>query len=132
MNPWKGLKNIPRSVWLISFATLINRSGSMVLPYLVLYLTKELKISASLSGVVLATYGAGAFITAPFVGKLSDRIGSLRVMKISLFATGIILFLYSFVERCYFVIGVTLVWSFINEAFRPANLSLISMETQPE
>lgn len=104
----------------------------MVLPYLVIYLTTKIKISAASAGLVLAFYGAGALITAPFVGKLSDRIGSLRVMKISLIATGFMLFLYSFVQNFYLILAVTLIWSVISEAFRPANLSLISMETSAE
>jgi hypothetical protein len=42
MNPWSGLKDLPREVWLLSAATLVNRAGTMVLPFLVLYLTRTL------------------------------------------------------------------------------------------
>ncbi|MFA7229398.1 MAG: MFS transporter, partial [Melioribacteraceae bacterium] len=132
MNPWRGLKNIPRSVWLIASTTLINRSGTMVLPFLVIYMTTEIGVSAGAAGLVLAFYGAGALVTAPFVGKLSDKIGSLLVMKLSLILTGIVIILYSFVQNYYAILGVTLLWSVISEAFRPANLSLISDETETE
>lgn len=128
MNPWRGLKEIPRNIWLLSFTTLINRSGTMVLPYLILYLTKHEGISASSAGMVLSFYGAGALITSPFVGRLSDKIGALTVMRVSLLFTGIIVFLYSFVHSFELILIVTLIWSIISEAFRPANLALISME----
>ncbi len=131
MNPWRGLNNIPRNVWLVASATLINRSGTMVLPFLVIYMTTRINVSAGAAGLVLASYGAGALFTAPFVGKLSDKLGSLLVMKTSLILTGVVIILYSFIQNYYAILGVTLVWSVISEAFRPANLSLISNETEP-
>lgn len=131
MNPWRGLKNIPRNVWLITFATLINRSGTMVLPFLVIYMTSKINVSAGEAGLVLAFYGAGAFATAPFVGKLSDKLGSLFVMKASLFLTGVVIIFYSFIQNYHAILGITLLWAVISEAFRPANLSLISNETEP-
>ncbi len=132
MNPWRGLKNIPRNVWLVTAATLINRSGTMVLPFLVIYMTTKIAVSQSAAGMVLAFYGAGALITAPFVGKLSDKLGSLLVMKSSLILTGVVIILYSFVQNYYAILVVTLLWAVISEAFRPANLSLISNEVKPE
>ena len=132
MNPWRGLKNIPRSVWLVTAATLINRSGTMVLPFLVIYMTTKIGVGQSAAGMVLAFYGAGALITAPFVGKLSDKLGSLQVMKSSLILTGIVIVFYSFVQNYYAILVVTLLWAVISEAFRPANLSLISNEVEPE
>ncbi|NJD21346.1 MAG: MFS transporter [Melioribacter sp.] len=131
MNPWRGLKNIPHSVWILALATLINRSGTMVLPFLVIYMTRKIGVSIALAGLVLSFYGAGALVTAPFVGRLSDKFGSLKVMKVSLIATGLFLVLYSFITNFIVILGVTLLWSVISEAFRPANLSLISDETEP-
>jgi len=131
MNPWRGLKNIPRNVWLITATTLINRSGTMVLPFLVIYMTTRINVSLAAAGLVLAFYGAGAFLTAPFVGRLSDRLGSLFVMKASLFLTGIVIILFAFIKNYHAILAITLIWSVISEAFRPANLSLISNEAEP-
>ena len=93
INPWKGLQNLPRNMWILFFATLINRSGTMVLPFLAIYLTSEIKAGTEQAGIVLAVYGTGAFITSPFVGKLSDKIGSLKIMRLSLFLSAGMLFL---------------------------------------
>ncbi|MDP3582060.1 MAG: MFS transporter, partial [Ignavibacteria bacterium] len=132
MNPYKGLKNIPRSIWLLSLATLINRSGTMVLPFLVIYMNKKIGVSPTAAGMVLMVYGLGALITSPFVGRLADKIGSLTVMRVSLISTGFMIFLYSFIKDYNLILIVTFVWSVISEAFRPANLSLISFETSTE
>ena len=59
-NPWKGLRTLPRNMWIIFFTTLINRSGTMVLPFLTLYLTSKEGLSAGDAGLVIAFYGAGA------------------------------------------------------------------------
>ncbi len=132
MNPWKGLKNIPHNVWILAFATLINRSGTMVMPFLAIYMIKVVGLSVGQAGFVIAFYGLGGLITSPIIGKLSDRLGALRVMITSLFLTGFMLFGYSFITNYYFILIYTLLWSIIGEAFRPANLSLLSTESGQE
>ena len=100
----------------------------MVLPFIALYANQVLKASKSNAGLVLAAYGIGAFISAPFLGRLSDKIGSLRLMTISLFLTGTFLFLYSFVTNFNLFLGLTFVWAILSEAFRPASMAFISDE----
>lgn len=132
MNPWKGVKDLPRDMWVLFFATLINRSGTMVLPFLVLYLTQKIGVSAAEAGVALLVYGIGAFITSPITGRIADKIGSLKVMKISLFGTGLMMLAYSLITDYYLILFFSFLLAVINEAFRPANLSLISNTVSPE
>jgi len=113
-------------MWMIFAATLINRSGTMVLPFLAIYMTKQMNISEAYAGLMVASYGAGALVTAPFVGKIADKVGALRVMKFSLTITGLILFVYSLITNFYLLLAFTFLWAIINESFRPANMSLIS------
>lgn len=127
-NPYSGLKNIPKNIWLLSAGTLINRAGTMVLPFMALYVVHEFKVSAGEAGLVLAAYGIGAFLSAPFSGRLSDRIGSVHVMIVSLFASGIFLIIYSFVTNFYLFIFLSFIWAVISEAFRPASMSFVSTE----
>ncbi|MEO8399598.1 MAG: MFS transporter [Ignavibacteriaceae bacterium] len=126
MNPWQGLNKLPKDLWILSGATLINRSGTMVLPFLALYLTKQLNISPANAGLVITCYGLGALITNPFVGRLSDKLGALKVIKLSLIFSGLFLFIYPFLKDFSLILIVTIIWAIINEAYRPANLSLIS------
>jgi predicted MFS family arabinose efflux permease len=126
MNIWRSLKGLPRDVWILSAATLINRAGTMVIPFLVLYLTRELGFSAPRAGLTLAVYGAGSIIAAPIAGRLTDRIGPLPIMRASLLLTGVILLLLPLVRDFAAVLAVTLVWSIVSEVFRPANLVFIA------
>lgn len=126
MNPWKGVKGLSRDLWIIYIATLINRSGTMVLPFLALYLTTQLHEDAATAGLMLTFYGIGSLVTAPVMGRLSDKIGSMTVMRLSLFFSGLVLIFYPMIEGFSVLLGATLLWSIINEAFRPASMSLIS------
>ncbi|HMN47969.1 MAG TPA: MFS transporter [Ignavibacteriaceae bacterium] len=131
MNPYKGLKGLPHDMWVLFFTSLINRSGTMVIPFLALYLTKKIGVSPAEAGTALLVYGAAAFIAAPLTGKLSDKLGSLRIMKFALFGSGIIFFLYSFITNYYLILFASFILAAVNESFRPANLSLITEIVTP-
>jgi MFS family permease len=131
MNPWHGIGRLPKEVWVLCGTTLINRMGTMALPFLVLYLTKSLGYSVAQAGFVLTIYGVTALVTAPFSGRLSDYIGPLRVMKLSLWLTGIVLILFPFAHSFPGIIAATISWSMISESFRPAALSIITDAVEP-
>ena len=103
----------------------------MVIPFLVLYLTQKIGVTASEAGVALLVYGIGAFISAPLTGRLADKIGALKVMKISLVGTSVVMLIYGFISNYYLILIFSFILSVINEAFRPANLSLISEIVTP-
>src|SRR5215207_3786580 len=108
INIWKSLKGLPRDVWVLALTSLVNRAGTMVLPFLVLYLTRELGFSAPRAGIALAVYGAGSIIVAPIAGRLTDRLGPLPIMRISLLATGLLLLVYPFISSYWAILALTL------------------------
>jgi len=50
-------RGLPREAWMLSIILLINRSGSIVLFFMSLYLTQELGYSIAQAGYVLSSYG---------------------------------------------------------------------------
>ena len=132
MNPYKGLKGLPHHMWVLFFSSLIYRSGTMVIPFLALYLTKKIGVSPAEAGTALLLYGLAAFLAAPITGKLSDKLGSLKVMKFALFGSGIIFFLYSFIIDYYWILVASFILAAVNESFRPANLAMISELVAPQ
>ncbi len=118
-------------MWVLFYTTLINRSGTMVIPFLVLYLTQKIGVTASEAGTALLVYGIGAFVSAPLAGRLADKIGALKVMKASLVGTSLLMVVYGFITDYYLILFFSFVLSIVNEAFRPANLSLISEIVAP-
>lgn len=132
MNPWRGLGGLPREVWLLFATNLINRAGMMILPFLVLYLTRELEFSPARAGIMLAVYGATAIVAGPVSGRLTDHIGALPIMRASLVATGIVLLVFPLARTFESVLVVTVLWSFCSELFRPASLAAITHVVLPE
>jgi MFS family permease len=126
MNPWRGLRGLPRGVWIISFASLINRAGTMVLPFLVLYLTQALHFSDGRAGVILALYGVASLVASPISGKLCDRYGAMIVMRVSLAASGAMLLAFPLVKSFPAVVATTLLLSLSGEMLRPANMTMLS------
>jgi len=131
LNPWRGLGGLPREVWLLFATNLINRAGMMILPFLVLYLTRDLTFSAGTAGLMLAVYGATAIVAGPISGRLTDKIGALPIMRASLLATGVMLLLFPLARNFASVLVLTVLWSFCAELFRPASLAAITHVVPP-
>jgi len=127
-NAYSGLS---RSTWLLSTVMLINRSGTMVVPFLMLYML-SLGHSVAEGGIVLACFGFGAFTGAFFGGKLTDKIGFYPVQVITLIGGGIMFFVLSQMKNYWFICGFTYILAFINEAFRPANSTAIAFYSKPD
>ncbi|WP_435525644.1 hypothetical protein [Chryseobacterium indoltheticum] len=58
-NSFKGLS---QESWMLALVMLINRAGSMVLPFLGVYMTAHLKFSIEHAGIVLSFFGIGSVI----------------------------------------------------------------------
>lgn len=117
---------LSRSVWLLSFATLINRSGTMVLPFLALYLTEKRGFTTTQAGQVLALYGLGAVAASYVGGWLCDRVDPRRVMKWSLTLTGVCFLAVGHLQGRLAISIMIVILSFVGELFRPANLAALT------
>src|SRR5512139_1307054 len=131
-NPWRGLGALPPKIWIHFTATLVNRMGTMAIPFLVLYLTKDVGFTAEHAGLMLSLYGAGSLAASPFLGRLADRVGPVRVMKTSLVASAACMVAYPFARSTEAVMAMTVVLSVATEAFRPASLSVLTDIAPPE
>jgi MFS family permease len=131
-NPWRGLGSLPRKIWIHFAATLVNRMGSMAIPFLVLYLTKDIGFSAEHAGMILGMYGAGSLTVSPFLGRLADRIGHVRMMKASLLTSGLVMLCYPLAHSMRGIIVTTVALAVTAEAFRPASLSVLTDIAPPE
>ena len=63
-NAYSGLSP---ATWWLSVVMLINRSGTMVLLFMTLYLTQTMHYSIGRAGIVMAMFGAGA-VCGGFLG----------------------------------------------------------------
>jgi predicted MFS family arabinose efflux permease len=131
MNPWRGLGGLPREVWLICVTTLVNRLGTMALPFLVLYLTEGRHWAAEEAGSAMLVYGAGALLTGPFSGRLADRLGHLQVLEGSLWTSGALLMLLPFASGRWLLYPLIFLWAALTQAFWPSAMALLASVSDP-
>jgi predicted MFS family arabinose efflux permease len=129
-NAYSGLS---KSTWLLSIIMLINRSGTMVIPFMTLYLTSpQMGYSIGQAGVVFGLFGLGAFTGAYFGGRLTDRIGFYPVQLITLSGGGVLFMVLGQMKAYGLICLFTFLLSFVNEAFRPANSTAIAFYSKSE
>ena len=131
MNPWRGLRGLPRTVWILSLTTLVNRLGTMALPFMALYLTRSRGFTGTEAGLVLTVYGLSALVAGPLSGRLCDRVGAARVAQAALLISGATVMTIPLARSLGEILGITVLWAFTNESFRPANLTMFSSLVEP-
>jgi predicted MFS family arabinose efflux permease len=131
-NPWRGVGGLPASVWIVFATTLVNRAGTMVVPFMVLYVTRHLGVRPALAGMALTVYGIGGLVGAPVAGRLCDRLGPFAVLRGSLVLSGLILLVFPLASRFAAFLAITFVWSLAAESVRPATLAALTWFVRPE
>lgn len=125
-------KGLSAEVWWLSLITLINRAGTMVVPFMSLYLTKSLNFSLADVGWIMSAFGLGSVVGSWLGGKLTDKIGYYKIMVFSLVASGLIFialqYLNTFVELA---LGVFVLLA-VADMFRPAMFVALSAYSKPE
>lgn len=125
-------KGLSQEVWWLALITLINRAGTMVIPFLSLYLTTDLNFTLAQVGWIMTAFGMGSVVGSWLGGKLTDKIGYYKVMVRSLLTTGILFiglqFLNTFATIC---LGIFLVM-LVADMFRPAMFVALSAYSKPE
>ncbi|MBN1118600.1 MAG: MFS transporter [Bacteroidales bacterium] len=129
IHSFNGLR---KEVWYLALITLVNRAGTMVIPFLSLYLTEDLGFSLKNVGWVLTSFGLGSLLGSWLGGKLTDRFGFYPVIFWSLFLSGILFILLQFMHSFEMVcIGVFLVLV-VADLFRPAAFVAINAYSKPK
>jgi MFS family permease len=131
-NPWRGVAGLPAAVWLVFATTLVNRAGTMVVPFMVLYVTRYLGVRPALAGLALTVYGLGGLVSGPMAGRLCDRFGPFAVLRGSLLLSGFILLVFPFARRFEMFLAITAAWSLVAESVRPATLAALTSSVRPE
>jgi predicted MFS family arabinose efflux permease len=129
INNFKGFSH---EVWILAIITFINRSGTMVLPFLSKYLKEDLHFSYSQVGWIMVFFGIGSFVGSFLGGKLSDKIGFYKIMVFSLFTSGIMFLVIQFVTSFWGLCAAMFAIMSVADMFRPAMFVSIGTFATPE
>jgi len=128
-NAYIGLSD---ATWWLALVMFVNRAGTMVLPFLTVYLREDMHYSIAAAGWEVALFGIGALLGNFIGGRLTDKIGFSPVQFWSLFLNGVLFIVlgqmrtFWQIGSCMFIIGV------VGEAFRPANAAAVANYSRPE
>ncbi len=122
---------LPGTFWVVWAGSLVNRLGTFVEPFLVLYLTHERGMSVAASGGVLTVLGVGGLLSQPVGGALTDRLGRRATLAGGMVAAaGAMLLLGAargavLITAAAFVVGLTI------DLYRPASQALVADVVPP-
>jgi MFS family permease len=121
----EGIRSLPRPVWILCAGTFVNRFGSFVAVFLVLYL-RERGYSIPESGLVVSFYGIGNVVAAAVGGWVADRFGRRNALALSMFGSAATLLLLSQAASLPLIIVLTTLAGLTGEMYRPAAAALIT------
>ncbi len=120
-----AFRGLPADVWRLSVGLLLTRAGTMVLPFLSLYLVRELGYGASDAATVLFAFGLGSVAGSYAGGELSGRWGTFGVQIVSLILAGVGFLL---VPQLRSFAGITIavfLAGALNDTYRPACMAAV-------
>jgi predicted MFS family arabinose efflux permease len=112
-------------MWWLALVIFINRSGTMVIPFLTVYLTHQ-GYSLAQAGYVMGAFGLGSILGGYLGGRMTDKVGHFYVQVFSLLLNGVLFLVLGQMQTLSQFIICIFVLSSLGEAFRPANSAAIA------
>jgi MFS family permease len=119
-----NIRALPKPAWILFGGTFINRFGTFVIPFLILYLTRIGYTSAQ-AGLAVGAYGVGHLIASFAGGHLADRIGRRNTIVLSMFGSAASMLALSQVRSYVPIVILTCITGSLSELYRPASYALV-------
>lgn len=122
----KAYSGLSINSWYLCLVMFINRSGTMVIPFMTIYCTRVLHFTVEQAGIIMGLFGIGSLAGAFIGGKITDKYGFYYVQVFALLVGGI-LFIFLGFQQTFISVGIyAFVLSVCNDAFRPANSTAVA------
>jgi MFS family permease len=119
-----NLRALPPAAWILFGGTFINRFGTFVIPFLILYLTRIGYTSAQ-AGLAVGAYGIGHLIASSVGGHLADRMGRRNTIVLSMFGSAAAMLALSQARGYAAIVALTCITGSLSELYRPASYALV-------
>ncbi len=111
---------LPRTFWVLWGGTLVNRLGTFVEPFLILYLTTQRGLSLAAAGAVVALYGVGSLAGPVLGGSLADLLGRRATLAGALLGSAALLAGLGAARATWLIALLALLLGAAGDAYRPA------------
>ena len=118
--------DLPAPFWWLWVGTLVNRAGTFIEPFFVLYLTGPRHVSVPTAGLVLTLWGIGSLLSQPLGGFLTDRCGRRATLAASLGATALTLCALGVVRELAVIAVLGFLVGLVGDMYRPAASAAIA------
>lgn len=136
MNNFKKLlvpyKNLPMSVYIIFFASIINNLGNFVAPFLTMFLTYSIGMNVGAVGVIVAINSFVGLIASAHGGKLIDVIGRKKIFIIFRTTSAIAILLCAFTKNPIILTILLILSNFLGGYSLPVYSTIITDITEGE
>ena len=122
---------MPREAWILFGGAFINRFGTFVSIFLLLFL-RDLGYSIGTAGLVIAGYGFGSLIASALGGFLADRLGRKNTITLSMFSSAATMVMLSQARSLPALAVLTFFAGVTTEFYRPASSALLADLVPPE
>lgn len=117
---------LPRPFWALWSGTLVNRLGTMVMPFTGVYLTQSRGLSLAAAGMVMAVFGGGQLVSQLIAGSLADRIGRRATLAGGMLATAVAMLALGYSTTLPAILVSMFVLGLVIDAYRPASSALVA------
>lgn len=127
----RTLRELPNPVRVLLFGIALNRMGSFVALFLILYLTDN-GYSPSRAGLVLTAFGVGTIAGSFVGGTVAGRFGPRRAIVGSMLLSGVATACLGFVDQYVPLLVISLAAGTFTQVYRPAASTLLAELTPPK
>ena len=120
------LRDLPVAFRWLFAGIFVNRAGTFVAPFLVLYLTGERGRSAAFAGAALAAWGVGGLLATPAAGYAADRFGRRITLLVCMVGAGVSLALLGAARAPWLILVAALLAGATADGFRPASNAIVA------
>ncbi|KAB8181503.1 MFS transporter [Microbispora catharanthi] len=123
---------LPRPFWVLFGGSFVNRLGTMVEPFIGIYLTQARGVSLATAGLVMTMFGVGSLLSQPVAGWLADRLGRRVTLTGGMVATAVTMIALGYTTSVPGLVVGMLVLGIVVDAYRPASQAIVADLVAPE
>jgi MFS family permease len=127
-----GYFELPKPIWILFVVRIINAMGNFVYPFLTLFLTKKIGLSASEAGNFFIAAAVLSMLGSLIGGKLADNYGRKKLMLIFQGIAALFFLACGFLGNSIWVPILLSVAGFFSGAAQPANSAMVTDLTNKE